>query len=122
MASKSPRSAPGVVKKRRKTVPGMKAIREIRQQQKNTDYLIPRMAFARLVREIVQSFLPAGESYRIQAIALLALQEAAECFLINFLEGGQRIALVARRITLKDTDCQLALSLQMGERAYEARH
>ena len=100
----------------------MKAIREIRRQQKNTDRLIPRMAFARLVREIVQSFCPAGESYRIQAIALLALQEAAECFLVNFLEGGQRIAIVARRITLKDTDCQLALSLQMGERAFEARH
>ena len=53
--------------------------------QKSTDLLIPKTRFVRLVREIMTEVEPKG--LRIQREALEGLQEAAESFLVGFLEG-----------------------------------
>ena len=56
--------------------PGMVALREIKKFQKNTDLLIRKAPFQRLVCKIALKF---GKSdLQMQSTALLALQEAAE--------------------------------------------
>uniref|UniRef100_I1P051 Core Histone H2A/H2B/H3 domain-containing protein n=1 Tax=Oryza glaberrima TaxID=4538 RepID=I1P051_ORYGL len=63
------------VKKPRRHRPGTVALREIRKYQKNTELLIRKLPFQRLVREIAQHF---KHDMRFQSHAVLALQEAAE--------------------------------------------
>ena len=61
------------------------ALREICRYQKSTDLLIPKLAFQRLVREIMWD--QHNVQFRYQQNAILALQEAAEMFMIMMLEG-----------------------------------
>jgi histone H3/H4 len=46
--------------------------------------------------------------FRIQALALEALQEAAEMYLVQFFEDSLLCAIHARRVTLMVIDMQLA--------------
>lgn len=66
------------LKKKRKIRPGSVAKRDVKRLQKGIDFLIPRAAFARLVREIA-SEIPDGANKRWQASAIETLQELAEC-------------------------------------------
>ena len=81
--------------------PGQKALKEIRFYQKNTDLLIRRLPFARIVKE-VQTFV-CPRDYRWQASAMLALQEASEAHLVAYL-----CTIHAKRVTLMPKDIQLA--------------
>jgi histone H3/H4 len=63
--------------------PGTLALREIRKYQRNTDLLIRKRPFQRLVREIAQDYRP---DLRFQSAALQALQEAAEAYLVQLFE------------------------------------
>lgn len=84
LATKAARkSAPatGGVKKPHRYRPGTVALREIRRYQKSTDLLIRKLPFQRLVREIAQDF---KSDLRFQGSAVLALQEAAEAYLVRF--------------------------------------
>merc|ERR1719296_317628 len=67
----------------RKSAPGTVALREIRRYQKSTDLLIRKLPFQRLVREIAQDF---KTDLRFQGSAVLALQEAAEAYLVGLFE------------------------------------
>ena len=60
----------------------MAALREIRHYQKGHGLLLPKMTFARLVREITYSSL--RKNLRFQASAIGALQEATEAFIVAF--------------------------------------
>lgn len=60
------------------------ALREIRRYQKTTDLLIRKLPFQRLVREVALDHM---QDVRFQAIALQALQEAAEDFLVSTFSG-----------------------------------
>jgi histone H3-like centromeric protein A len=72
------------VSKPRRYKPGTVALREIRHYQKSTDLLIRKLPFARLCREIALDFVTSdGVSMRWQSQALLALQEAAEAYLVH---------------------------------------
>lgn len=62
------------------------ALREIRKYQEKTDLLIPKAPFARVVREIAQD-IDGFTSYRFQASALAALQEATEAHLVRMFGG-----------------------------------
>ncbi|TEB18443.1 hypothetical protein C9890_0380 [Perkinsus sp. BL_2016] len=77
---------------RRRHRPGVKAIREIRHFQKTTDLLIRKLPFARLVREVANDFIQTefddGVGLRWQSQAILALQEAAEAFLVHLFEDA----------------------------------
>ena len=86
--------------------PGQKALKEIRFYQKNTDLLIRRLPFARLVKE-VQTFVTPHE-YRWQASAMIALQEAAEAHLVGLFEDSYLCTIHAKRVTLMPKDIQLA--------------
>ena len=63
-----------------------KALQEIRRYQKSTELLIPKAPFIRLVREIIVDITGPGRNFRIQALAISALQEAAESTLVTEFE------------------------------------
>ncbi|KAG6550697.1 hypothetical protein Mapa_007794 [Marchantia paleacea] len=87
--------------------------REIRKYQKTTDLLIAKLPFARLVREIAAT-IKAG--WRFQSHAVLALQEAAEAYLVGLFQDTSLAATHAKRVTIMPKDVQLARRIR-GERA-----
>lgn len=93
-------------KPKRRFRPGVRALMEIRKFQKSTRFLIPKLPFARVVREIIMTFVPAD--YRIQTLALEALQESAEMYVVQFFEDSMLCAVHAKRVTLMANDMQLA--------------
>ncbi|KAF7642381.1 hypothetical protein LDENG_00258960 [Lucifuga dentata] len=100
---------PGTPKKRRFR-PGTKALMEIRKYQKSTSLLLRKLPFSRLVREVCQSCT--REALRWEVYALLALQEAAEAFLVNLFADANLCAIHAKRVTLFPRDVQLARRLR----------
>jgi histone H3 len=66
--------------------PGSKALDEIRMLQNSTRALIPKLSFARVVKEICDNISP--EPKRWQATAIDALHEAAENYLIHLFEDA----------------------------------
>ncbi|GMG43163.1 unnamed protein product [Ambrosiozyma monospora] len=105
-----PVAALTLLKPRRRIKNGMAALREIRKFQKSTDLLIRKLPFARLVREIVQDNFP--ETHHWQSVALLALQEASEAYLVHFLEDVNLCAIHAKRVTIMQKDIFLAKRLR----------
>lgn len=103
----------GGVKKPHRYRPGTVALREIRKYQKSTDLLIRKLPFQRLVREIAQDF---KTDLRFQSSAVLALQEAAEAYLVGLFEDTNLAAIHAKRVTIMPKDIQLARRIR-GERA-----
>ncbi|KAJ0053782.1 hypothetical protein Pint_00567 [Pistacia integerrima] len=112
-ASPSTPSSPGASTSRRRTNaqssattrkphryrPGTKALREIRMFQKSTKLLIPAASFIREVRAITYRIAPPDVN-RWTAEALLAIQEAAEDFLVHLFEDAMLCAFHAKRVTL----------------------
>ncbi|XP_029457490.1 histone H3-like centromeric protein A [Rhinatrema bivittatum] len=98
------RSAPV---RRRRYRPGTRALMEIRKYQRSTELLLRKQPFSRLVREITVS-LSRGYAYSWQSMALLALQEAAEAFMVRLFEDAYLCAFHAKRVTLFKQDIQLA--------------
>ncbi|XP_020669419.1 histone H3-like centromeric protein A [Pogona vitticeps] len=94
-------------RRRRRYRPGQRALLEIRKYQKSTQLLIQKLPFARVVREICLEFTR-GVDMQWQAMALLALQEAAEAFLVHLMEDAYLCAIHAKRVTLYPKDIQLA--------------
>ncbi|XP_040261750.1 histone H3-like centromeric protein A [Bufo bufo] len=92
---------------RKRYRPGTRALMEIRKYQKSTDLLIRKAPFARLVREVCIDF-SRGVPYSWQVAALMALQEAAEAFIVRLFEDSYLCSLHARRVTLYVKDIQLA--------------
>lgn len=87
---------------------------EIRKYQKSTELLIRKLPFQRLVREIAQDF---KTDLRFQSHAVLALQEAAEAYLVGLFEDTNLCAIHAKRVTIMPKDIQLARRIR-GERAW----
>ena len=85
--------------------PGMMALKEIRHYQKFTGFLIRKLPFQRLVREIT---VEVAQEMRFQSSALLALQEAAEAYLVGLFEDTNLCAIHARQVTIMPKDIQLA--------------
>lgn len=88
------------------------ALREIRKYQKSTDLLIRKLPFQRLVREIAQDY---KNDLRFQSTAILALQEAAEAYLVGVFEDTNLCCIHAKRVTISTKDMQLARRIR-GER------
>ncbi len=102
----------GAVNKPHRYRPGTVALREIRKYQKGTELLIRKLPFQRLVREIAQDF---STDLRFQSTAILALQEAAEAFLVGLFEDTNLCAIHAKRVTIMPKDMQLARRIR-GDR------
>jgi histone H3 len=92
--------------------PGTVAVREIRKYQRSTELLIRKLPFQRLLREITQDF---KTDMRFQSHAVLALQEAAEAYLVGLFEDTNLVAIHAKRVTIMPKDIQLARRIR-GER------
>ena len=92
--------------------PGTVALREICRFQKSTELLIRRLPFQRLVREIAHDM---KGRLNFASGAILALQEAAEAYLIGLFEDTNLCAIHAKRITIMPKDIQLARRI-WGER------
>ncbi|PCG98157.1 Histone-fold [Penicillium occitanis (nom. inval.)] len=115
-AGKAPRPSniqpgdPTPTGKRRRYKPGTVALKEIRKYQRSFDLLISKLPFARLVREVALDLLPAevGAELRWQSHAIMALQEAAEAFLVHLFEDTNLCAIHAKRVTIMQKDIQLA--------------
>ncbi|KAM6976331.1 histone H3-like centromeric protein A [Tautogolabrus adspersus] len=97
---------PPVSPRKRRFRPGTRALMEIRRYQKSTDLLLRKAPFSRLVHEVCQSF--SRDTLRWQVYALLALQEAAESFLVMLFSDANLCAIHAKRVTVFPRDIQLA--------------
>ena len=98
----------GGVRKPRRFRPGTVALREIRKYQKSTDLLIRKVPFQRLVREICRGFTKTlGYELRFQSLALQALQEGAESYLVNMFSQCNDICLHSKRVTVQVKDILL---------------
>ncbi|KAL6842615.1 hypothetical protein ACP4OV_027459 [Aristida adscensionis] len=102
----------GGIKRAHRYRPGTVALREIRKYQKGTEMLIRKLPFQRLVREIAQDF---KIELRFQSHAVLALQEAAEAYMVALFEDTNLCAIHAKRVTIMPKDVQLARRIR-GER------
>ncbi|CAG7831194.1 unnamed protein product, partial [Allacma fusca] len=107
--SKSKRERP----KKRRYRPGALARLEIRKLQSSWNLIIPKLPFQRLVREITVRITNCPD-LKYQGVALEALQEAAEAFLVGLLEDSYLLALASRRVTLMARDVQLAIRIKGG--------
>eukprot|EP00466_Bigelowiella_natans_P019668 jgi/Bigna1/58429/fgenesh1_pm.89_\ len=85
---------------------------EIRKYQKGTDLLMRRFPFSWLVREIANDF---KSDMRFQCKAVLALQEAAEAYLVSLFEDANLCTMHAKRVRVMPKDIQLARRIR-GER------
>tara|TARA_B110000046_G_scaffold166325_1_gene183159 strand:+ start:141 stop:821 length:681 start_codon:yes stop_codon:yes gene_type:complete len=103
------------IKKKRRFKPGTVALREIRRYQKSTELLLRKLPFQRLAREVCNEITGIGQDKRWQSAAVIALQEAAEAYLIHLYEDTNLNAIHAKRITIMPKDMQLARRIR-GER------
>jgi histone H3 len=106
LATKTARAGPQhPLRKKHRYRPGTVALREIRRYQKSPDLLLKKLPFQRLVREIAQQY---QEDLRFQSTAVLALQEAAEAYLVSMFEDSNLCAIHAKRVTIMPKDIRLA--------------
>ena len=110
--SKGPKASQGGVKRAHRFRPGTVALRHIRKYQKSTELLIRKLPFQRLVRYIANDF---KTDLRFQSSAVLALQEAAEAYMVGLFEDTNLCAIHAKRVTIMPKDMQLARRIR-GER------
>ncbi len=101
----------GGVKKPHRYHPGTVALREIRRFQKTTELLIRKAPFQRVVREIAQKMFP-NEDLRFQSLAVLALHEASEAYMVGMFDNTNLAALHAKRVTIMPRDILLAQHLR----------
>jgi len=107
------------VKKPHRYRPGTVALRQIKQLQSTTGTIFPRVAFFRLVREVVEAdrkneVVPGvvpKEGFRYQGGALAALQTLSESFLTRLFVKGNLIALANNRVTCRSVDLMLAYKI-----------
>jgi len=79
--------------------------------------MIRKAPFQRLVREVCQDLqYKAHSTYRFQSMAVLALQEASEAYLVGVFEDTNLCAIHVKRVTIMPKDIQLARRIR-GERA-----
>ena len=104
-AARKTAPAMGGIKKPHRYRPGTVALREIKRYQKSTELLIRKLPFQKLVREVSQEF---KSDLRFQSSAILALQEAAEAYLVGLFEDTNLCAIHAKRVTIMPKDMQLA--------------
>lgn len=85
--------------------PGTIALCEIRKLQKSAELFIRKLPFQRLVREIGQD---SNIGLRWAPPAILALQDAAETYLVKLFEDTNMLAIHAKNITITDKELKLA--------------
>merc|ERR1711865_1192258 len=85
----------------RKSAPTAGGVKNPHRYQKSTDLLLRKLPFQRLVREIAQDY---KTDLRFQSLAVLALQEAGEAYLVGIFEDTNLCAIHAKRVTIMPKD------------------
>ena len=85
--------------------PGTVALCKIRKYQKNTELLIRKAPFQRLVCKIAINF---KSDLQMQSTVLLALQEALEAYLVCLFSDTNECAMHGKRVTIMPKDMRLA--------------
>ena len=80
------------------------ALQQPHRYQKSTELLICKLPFQRLVCEILQGY---GAGYRVTLTMMMALQEAAEVYLVQLLEDSNCKVLFAGFLILSCPKCAL---------------
>lgn len=95
--------------------PSDKQLEGLAFYQKSSGLLIPKVAFSRLVREVMQDVLGetnvGGPGYRIQSLALEVLQDSAEQIITHWFSCLNLSAIHAKRVTIQVRDSQFFRSL-----------
>eukprot|EP01084_Bolivina_argentea_P181827 313981_1 len=91
--------------KRKRTKPGIVAVREIRKYQASVEKLIPKLPFSRLVKEVCLKY---KRDLRWKANAIEALHYAAEAYIVQIFEDAYLCTIHAKRVTIYPRDIQLA--------------
>ena len=73
------------------------------------ELLIPKAAFWRLVKEVLQEEY---SWYQIQTGVVLALHEAVETYLVHLFEDSNLCAIHTKHVTIMPKDMQLARRIQ----------
>ena len=105
----------GVARKMKRGLRALKALKEIKKYQSGTELLIRRLLFQRLVREIVQGI---QTDLRFQSIAVKALQEAGEAFLVGLSKQANLCMIHAKCVTVMPKDIKLARQIRGGYLKY----
>ena len=108
-AGKAPPAGIKKERKKRRYRPGTIALREIRHHQKTTNHLIAKKRFRGLVREIGDRF---HTDLRWAESALFALQEGAESYIVDVMEGTNLCTIARGKETIKPRDMRLACHLK----------
>lgn len=86
------------------------ALKEIARLRRTTEPVIPKLPFARLIREILLEY--SHRELRITSESLQCLQESAEIFAVQLMEDAYRCTLHRDRLTLMPKDMKLAMMLR----------
>jgi histone H3 len=82
--------------------------------------MIRKLPFQRIVRELALKYRrPDGTRYSFQLMAIGALHQAAEHYLMGMFEDGNACALHAKRVTLMVRDMHLAQRIR-GETRFSS--
>lgn len=84
----------------------MRALREIKREQKSVELITKKAPFQRVVRDIATQY---KDDARFQASAMAALQEATEHMLIRLFGVTNEFAIHAKRVTIGPKDMKLAI-------------
>jgi len=96
--------------KTRRDKPGTDAMRQIKYYQKHADCLmLPKAPFERLEKEIMQDYL---DDFRLGHKAVIAVQAAAEAYLVEILREAVKVAIAAGRETVMPKDLQLVRQIR----------
>ena len=97
----------------------MVALREIQHYQRSTENLIKETPFQKLIREISQEYRicpdgPGTPSVQVcfQSTAIVALQEAAENYIVGLFEDVNLLAIHTRCVTIMPQDIRLVLRIR----------
>lgn len=85
-------------------------LQDIHRLQSTTQLLIPKLPFARVIREVLMQYM--YRDFRITPECLCAIQEAAEMYMVQVFEDSYRCCLHRSRVTLGVPDMKLALYLR----------
>lgn len=97
--------------------PGQLAVKDIKRLRASADLLIPKAVFHRLVRGITDRVapevdIPSDTVLKYQYGALVALQEAAEAYLVHLFEDTNLLCIHGRRVTIMPKDINLAMRIR----------
>ena len=103
----APVPATGGIKPKR-LKPGVVVLHEIRRFQKSVDLLIPLLSFSCLIWVLAQDF---KVNLHFQSSALMAIQEAAETFLVNLFEAANLCCIYHKWETIAPKDLHLVKAI-----------